>query len=175
MRRLALTTEKVPLPVTLFRAFQSVVMQNNDKGGQLQKKMEIQVCAVPACSSRTYSDLLDVRHDLSETDMIYSGRVENGDAANSPKSYFEIKNRNIALSIFKCSEDKSGYILRTFNTTGDVQSGEISFGFDAEKAYLTDLNEKEISELSVLDNLVILQWTPHEIKTVKITKFVNGE
>lgn len=163
------------IAVTLFRAFQSVVMQNNDNGGQLQKKMKFRYALIPLDSNCTYSDLLDVRQDLSETDMIYSGRVENGDAANSPKSYFEIKNRNIALSIFKCSEDKSGYILRTFNTTGDVQSGKISFGFDVEKVYLTDLNENEISELSFLDNSVMLQWTPYEIKTVKITKFVKGE
>jgi len=158
------------IAVTLFRAFSSVVMKDNDTGGQLQGSMDFKYALMPIDSECTYADMLAVQHDLSATDMIYSGRVETGEAANLAKSYIEIQNRNIAISIFKCSEDGSGYILRTFNTSADTQDSRISFGFNIKHAAYTDLNEKEISELTVTENAVDLCWKPYEIKTVKVTE-----
>jgi mannosylglycerate hydrolase len=94
----------------------------------------------------------------------------NRNSGESPAvlSFAEIKPRDLILSAFKQSGDKSGYILRFYNIKSKDVKGEISFYKPVSKCYLTNLAEEVISEIKIENGKIVLDVPANKIVTLKL-------
>ncbi|MCM8801811.1 MAG: glycosyl hydrolase-related protein [Candidatus Omnitrophica bacterium] len=83
---------------------------------------------------------------------------------NVEKSFISIDTEGIVLSAFKMAENKSGYIMRIFESEGKEKKLSIKMNFKFKNIYETDLMENIINEVE-LNNIKI---KPFEIKTFLI-------
>ncbi len=83
-------------------------------------------------------------------------------------SFVRIEGDSIAFSAFKESEDGTGIILRCYNIGGKSSTGKVFLDFPVKSAYITDLDERERSELELNGSTVSFTATPHSIVTLKI-------
>ena len=74
---------------------------------------------------------------------------------------------NVVLDTVKMSEDKEGVIVRLYETHRKRTSTKIKTGFAFKKAYVCDLEENILRELSALGNEVEFLIKPYEIITIK--------
>lgn len=156
--------------VTLYRCFDRVFMQTESHLPQLQRRLTFKYSIVPMVADTSYAELLKLQHDLKNTEMTVVDKVSADTPTATAKSYFEIENPDIALSLFKTSDDDDGYIIRVFNASDKTTESRIAFSFDLENAHETDLLECPVSQLAVCENSVELTFKPWEIKTVKFFK-----
>lgn len=154
--------------VTLFRCFDRVFLQTRSERSQLQQKLCFKYALMPLSADTAYAEILKVQHDLADTDIYYSKRVLDGSELGKPYSYFEFDNASAVLSVFKCAEDKNGYIIRAFNASDEPIKNTVSVNMTVEKAYLTNMNEDIIKELDYTDGKLTLSFAPWEIKTVRL-------
>lgn len=91
-----------------------------------------------------------------------------------PQSYSlcNIKSENVILSTIKKADDGSGYIARFVEISGKATYTSISFGFNLNGAWKTDLMENKLYELAYNENEASFHILPYEIYTMKI---MSGE
>lgn len=89
---------------------------------------------------------------------------------NMPESYSlaEITDGKAVLECVKNSEDGTGIILRFYENFGGRSHIRTKLGFDAKRAFLTDLLENELEEIKIKDNLLEFDIKPYEILTYKV-------
>jgi len=93
----------------------------------------------------------------------------------SPASYSlcEVSNPNVMLSALKLSEDKSGIILRLYNTTNLVQETTIVMNIDWKKLELVNMLEEPVSsdgvELKMENHSISLKLTGKKVYTYKFS------
>lgn len=160
--------EKSTIAVTLYRCFDRVFLQTNSILSQLQQKLSFKYALVPLNSDDSYANLIGIQNQLSNTDISYSRRVADGYIPQKQKSYLEVENKNVILSIFKCAEDGEGYIVRLFNACKNPLNTNLKAGFDFNSVYENNLNEEIVSELSSKNRTIKLSFRPFEIKTIRL-------
>ena len=160
--------ENGSIGITLFRSFDRVFLQTKAITSQLQQKMHFKYAIVPLSNDESYADLLRIQNKLSSMDIAFSRKVYDDCQMKSPFSYLKINDNNIILSIFKCAEDKNGYIVRMFNACEDVINTRLDISFEFSKTYSCNMNEEIISEIENSDSFVKLSFKPWEVKTIKI-------
>lgn len=67
-------------------------------------------------------------------------------------SFIKIKNEGVYLETLKLSEDKSAYILRLYEGHGEEKIVSIKLPSLIKKAFLTDLMENKLKEISIDEN-----------------------
>ncbi len=85
------------------------------------------------------------------------------------KSFFEIQPANLALSAYKQSEDKSGWVMRLFNPTSDMLNGVLTFAQAPKTAELVTLEECNPEALTISGSSIQLNVAPKKIVNVKVT------
>lgn len=86
-------------------------------------------------------------------------------------SAVEIAKENVILDTMKPAEDGSGdIILRLYESKKAAVETKVCLQFGADRAYLCDMLENVIEELSVTDGAVILQFRAFEIKTIRVKR-----
>lgn len=86
-------------------------------------------------------------------------------------SAVEIAKENVILDAMKPAEDGSGdIILRLYESKKAAVETKVCLQFGADRAYLCDMLENVIEELSVTDGAVILQFRAFEIKTIRVKR-----
>lgn len=155
------------LNITLYRCFDRVFLQHNAKAPQLQQKMTFVYALVPLCKETSYEDLLFIQHCIAHSEPIYTGRFEKDKINCISKSYLQVDNKKIVLSIFKCAEDGNGYIARLFNSSNETVSCNVKAGFKFENAYDCNLNEDNLYEIKACGNVIGTVFEPWGIKTLK--------
>ena len=158
------------IAVTLYRCFDRVFMQTESHLSQLQRRLTFKYSIVPMVADTSYAELLKLQHGLKNTEMTVIDKVSADTPTATAKTHFEIENPDIALSLFKVSDDNEGYVIRVFNASDNATESRITFAFDIEKVHETDLLECPVSQLDVCENSVELTFKPWEIKSVKIFK-----
>lgn len=112
----------------------------------------------------------------------HSGVVNQGYALNAPeistwgvaerKSFFRCDAGNIFLEAWKRAEDGNGYILRLYEAYSMHTSCRIMFPFYKIEAWETDMQEKRINRLKIMEtekeSSMELIFKPFEIKTINI-------
>ena len=95
---------------------------------------------------------------------------ENKCALNNEFSLFTVDCDNVIFETAKKAETEDSIILRGCEYFNKRTTAKVNFGFDVKKAYLCDMLENNIEELSVVDNTVAVDFKPFEINTIKIIK-----
>lgn len=160
--------EASTINVTLYRCFDRVFMQRNAKKPQLQQRLSFNYAIAPLCKETTYADISYIKHCVSESDLQYSGRFKKGSLEYHNKSYLNISNPIIALSIFKCAEDGNGVIARLYNTTDKQTVCKLTPGFEFKNADICNLNEESIAPKKVENGSFEMNFKPWEIITVRL-------
>jgi alpha-mannosidase len=139
-------------------------MQPEAKMSQLNRNLSFEYKIVPL-NGETYGDLLNIQHSLKNADFILVDAVNTDTCTSDEKSYFELDNHEIALSIFKEADDKNGFVVRLFNTSNKPQIAKIKANFDYTKVAETNLLEETVRALEFFDGT--LELGPCEIKTFR--------
>jgi alpha-mannosidase len=96
-------------------------------------------------------------------------RTHNGELPTKQMSFFEIHNPQLRYSTIKKAEDRDTYLIRICNTTDERQEGKISFDTPLKQAWLTNLNERRESEITLInENTVPITAAPKKIVTIEI-------
>ena len=82
-------------------------------------------------------------------------------------SFVSCKDSNIVIETVKKAEKSDDIIVRFYDTFDKAVSTELDFGFELERAYLTDMLENEICPLEIRDGKVLVDVGNFEICTVK--------
>ncbi len=113
--------------------------------------------------------------------LIESGLIQQGYELNIPpklitgrresQSLFQLDQPNIILETIKPAENGStrDVVLRLYEALGTKTRVKLSTSLNVNSAFLTNMLEKEIDQLKVSDDQLILEFRPFEIKTIKIT------
>ena len=75
---------------------------------------------------------------------------------------------NIIIETVKKAEQSNDIIIRLFDSYNRKTKANIRFGFDVKKAYICDMLENEISEVTVENNSVTVPVSNFEIVTLKL-------
>lgn len=157
------------IAVTLFRCFDRVFLQTQSNLAQLQQKMNFKYGILPLDRNTSYSDIVRLQQRLSDSDIAFSKRVKDNTSVLPSKSYLEFSNKDIVLSIFKCSQDGKGYIVRAYNVSGNSASTNLRIGFDFNNLYESNMNEEIIKKVEIdKEKDLGLVFRPWEIKTFRI-------
>jgi alpha-mannosidase len=77
---------------------------------------------------------------------------------------------NIIIEAVKKAEDEEAIILRLYESSHASTTATLQFGFPVASAEETSLMETLLKPLKVIDNAVVLNFEPFEIKTVCVRK-----
>ncbi len=84
-------------------------------------------------------------------------------------SLFSVEPDNLVLSTFKKAEDRDSYIMRFFNPTDNELEGALKVFRSIKAAYFTNLNEKRLSQIKLVDKHTIsLKAAKHKIITIEL-------
>lgn len=84
------------------------------------------------------------------------------------KSFFDIDRANVILLAMKRAEDENGWILRLFETEGKTTNVSICLPFlKPTRAYLCNLIEENVKELTIEDSKIIVPVEANGIITVR--------
>ena len=161
--------EASTINITLFRSFERVFMQRCAKRPQLQQILSFDYAIAPLCKETTYADILHIKHCIAKSEMQYSGRYIKDSLKYENKSYLDISNTDIAMSILKCAEDGNGIIARLYNTTDKKISVKVTPGFKFNGAYICNLNEEDNKPKEIEDGCFNISFKPWEIITIRIS------
>ncbi len=84
-------------------------------------------------------------------------------------SFVSCSNENIVIETVKQAEKDNDIIVRLYESKNGTECTNLKFGFDVSNAYITDMLENVINEISVTDNSVSLSLSNFEILTLKVT------
>lgn len=76
---------------------------------------------------------------------------------------------NVVTETIKSAENGNGIIIRVFDFGDILGNVNLNFGINIKKAYLCDMLENEISELTIKNNSISLKLKNYEIITIKIS------
>lgn len=93
-----------------------------------------------------------------------------GDCDTLPACYSAVSfdRDNVICETVKAAEDGEGTIVRFYETKNRRGKVAVTLGIPAERVYLCDLMENEISELIVENGKVVTNVSPFEIVTLKV-------
>lgn len=91
------------------------------------------------------------------------------------KSFMKVDSEGIVIETVKIAEDDNSLIVRLYESQGSNVEAALQFGFDVISVQVTDLMERHISELRVVDNHVELIFQPFEIMTLRVGRTPNSE
>jgi len=86
----------------------------------------------------------------------------------SENSFITVDNDKIVLAAIKCSEDKTGYIVRFWNKSDEDVKANIKINLPVTSAKLVKMNEEEISSTNINDGKMSVNITGHKIITLKV-------
>lgn len=95
-----------------------------------------------------------------------------------PDSYSlaQVSEANVILETVKKAENGDALIFRLYDAYNEHRENvEITFGFDASRAYLCSMMEEDLQELSLCERSVHLTVKPFEIVTLKVYPNNKGE
>lgn len=156
------------MAVTLFRCFDRVYLQTKAVRSQLQQEMTFRYAVVPMDEKTDYSELLYIQHCLAQTDIACSRRMNEEETVAHGKSYFELDNSKVQVSVFKCAQDANGWILRLYHASGEAGEATLQLSVPCSRCIVTNMNEEALEEATVADGKVLLHFRPWEIKTLRI-------
>ena len=111
--------------------------------------------------------------------MSYDGLTREGYELNCPirlkrgyaeeRSLLTVSESNIIIDTVKYAEDGSGdIIVRLYECVNSYTQCGLKFGFDIERAYITNMLEENINSANVESGEILLDFKAFEVKTLRI-------
>ncbi len=118
----------------------------------------------PHCGSFANSDVIKQAYLLN---MPFSVAKATGNNSNIPENYSFVSSScdDIVIETIKKAEKSDNIVVRIYESTDRISNTTLKFGFNIEKAYITDMLENIISELEIENNCVDLCVKNFEITT----------
>ena len=165
------------LSLTLFRAVRNIICTEfrsegafpNQDGGQLQRVLEYHYAIVPQADTYEKENFAERAEAFKVPLKPVQTSVPNAGAGSLPQKYsfYEIKG-NVCLSCMKKADQDEGVIFRLYNLSEKEENATLSLGSMIKAAYITDLKEEVIEELSTDGRQVDLQIEGNKICTLKL-------
>ncbi len=101
-----------------------------------------------------------------------TAKKATAEASTIPESFsmISVSKENIICETIKQAEDSTDTIVRLYESKNTHSAFKLQIGFDAKKCFLCDLQENELSEVSIDNGVVKLEAKPFEIITLKFVK-----
>ncbi len=123
---------------------------------------EMTYSLLPHCGSFSAENVVHPAYELNIPYVCVSGRAER-------RQILSVGEPNIIIEALKPAEDDSGaFIVRMYECEGAKTKTDIRFGLPVSCAELTNLLEDKIADIPVEGNSVSLEFSPYEIKTLKV-------
>ena len=116
------------------------------------------------CASRT----IERAYDLNNPMIAVATSKKSVGVLPGAFSLVNTDKKNVIVESVKKAEDGNGDIVRLYESKNTQTKTKIAFGLPIKKAYLTNLMEEKIEELSVQDNAVTLSFRGFEIHTLRL-------
>jgi len=83
-------------------------------------------------------------------------------------SFIPFKSQEVVLDTIKPAEDGNGIILRFYESSGGRETVSLSWPNALKNAYVSNALEEQFEELEMTKGTIELQFSPYEIKTVRL-------
>ncbi|WP_162463381.1 alpha-mannosidase [Paenibacillus psychroresistens] len=168
------------IALTLFRSTSKEVGTDGGDGGQMLGKLEFQYALrLFGCDNHTESDLWKEHQSFVaglQTVNRKAGRVYHETAYRrlnnlpSNHSYLNVSTPALRVSAIKAAERCPGdYIIRVWNCTEELVSGELVFGQQLLAVRRINLDEQHQEDLPIQGKVVSIQARPKQIMTLQLT------
>ena len=128
-------------------------------------KMEFEYALYPHTGDWKEADVFQKAYAFKTTMNAVKGVVKEG-VLPAQGSFFTVSDdKRIMISAIKQSEDKSGTIVRLFNTTGDTVKFDVNIMLPVTSVSEVKLNEKVVKDIDVVDGKFSAEMGPHKIIT----------
>ncbi|WP_204871263.1 alpha-mannosidase [Pullulanibacillus pueri] len=104
--------------------------------------------------------------ELKGTDDSLPGRIS--------RSFIELNAQTVMIETIKQAEDGKGLIVRLYETAGTHATVELALDMELESVLETDLMEQIIGSVDHFGGRLALNFSPFEIKTLKIKTRTHG-
>jgi glycosyl hydrolase family 38/alpha mannosidase-like protein len=172
--------EDRPIALTLFRSFRKTVMTKGEPGGQVQGSLEFDYWIYPVDSPVDPVKLGRLGQQLAAgITPVYKSLKKTFDKKTKPvkfksglvlpvnHSFLDVKG-NVIVSAVKMSAPDS-MIVRMFNPSDDITSCMVKVPSGIKKAWLCNLEEKELEEIILREGELHYEVKPRTIVTVKLS------
>ena len=154
----------------------ALVMASDDRGGfftgdyYLQKGFHRYFFSMSSSrgnwkQSRSYQRGIEPVYPLLP---IFADGSEHNASLPEFTGFCKVSPSNIVVTALKCSEDDDSLFIRFYEVEGKDTDVTIELPCAIERATLTDLIEKDKSELEIQKNRVLCKLKPFEIGNIKI-------
>ncbi|MBL8047067.1 MAG: alpha-mannosidase [Chthonomonas sp.] len=125
---------------------------------------------MPHYDQVVHSDVIAASYALNAD--LRAADLAKGRTGHAPEArrLVTVDTRHVIVEAVKKAEDDDATIVRLYECHNTRGSAELSVHGGVTKAWLTDLNEREIQELEVHDGRVTFDFKPFEIITIKLTR-----
>ncbi len=165
------------LAFTLFRAVRNIICTEfrsegyfpDQDGGQLQGELAYHYAIAPQAGDYVEEGLADRAEGLRVPLKPVQTSVPNKGVGTLPleHSFYEVKGK-VSMSCLKQAEDGGGLILRLFNQCEKEEEAVITVNGTLKAAFLTDMKEDVIQELTVNGNQTAVSVGSNKVCTVKL-------
>jgi len=170
----ALDDDQGTLAITLLRSFDyripvaSMQDYSDHKGTQCLGQQTYQLAFYPHHGDWEKGEVFKEAMLYNyESRIVQAGRSKGHLKSNS--SFISIEPDELVFSALKKSENSEGLILRIYNPTEKEISGKVRFGFNIKDIFLTNLEEKKVNKVPIINNdLLEVNLDRKKIKSYRI-------
>jgi len=138
-------------------------------GAQCLREMSFEYAVYPH-EGDVYEGDVCRKSDIFNSPVIQLTTDRHEGVLDKEKSFFNLSSKSNSFKVTSCkrSEDSRSVIIRGYNSSETRIDVKLESFFRIERAYFTDLLEREKEELSVEGKVVPFEVTPKKIITMKI-------
>jgi len=135
-------------------------------GAQCKRELVFEYTLIPHCG--TWKEAFTIAQEYIAPPLTLTTSF---DLNPTSKSLLKVSSREIVLTALKKHEYSDLIIARFCNMQGEKAVGQIQLGFDAKNGWITDLNEKPLTSVNIVDNTINFSVKPWKIITFLIERW----
>jgi len=151
------------IDITLFRSFSKTVGTHGEIGGQLLENLEFNYVITPMGKEDTFPKIQRIQSVLQtgvETATV------SAPAAQKYAPILEIENENFIYSTSNKLTNASE--IRLYNASNETQTSVIKLPAGVTKAYLTEIDGRQIKQLQIANSSTVIALIPWKIGTIRV-------
>ena len=130
-------------------------------------KHEFTYSLYPHTGSHNNSDIIKEAYDLNIPLQVRKLKSTNGNLPTT-NSFFSLDTDHVMINTIKISEDEKGIVIRLHETHGKNTNTILSCSLKINSVFETNMLEENQNILQINNNTLFLNFTPWEIKTIKL-------
>jgi len=140
----------------------------SQKGGQCLGKHKIRYAIMPHAGNWEDANVPLEAEKFNIPLRLVQTRTHEGSLPAKQASLFAFDNPKLRFSAVKKTEDRTTFVVRFYNPTGEVQKGNLVLAGSVANAWYTDLNEKRLEKIGLRSaHKIPVTAEPQKIVTVE--------